>query len=55
MDDLSLEDTVRQLSDIEVALCLCLVAREHCLIETTSDGIHDLGREVALVLAAMDD
>lgn len=49
MDDFSLEDIVRQLSDLEVALFLCLVAREHCLIETTRDGIHDLAKELALV------
>ncbi|OQD74875.1 hypothetical protein PENDEC_c009G05782 [Penicillium decumbens] len=49
MDDLSFEDIVRQLSDLEVALFLCLVAREHCLIETTRDGIHDLAKELALV------
>lgn len=49
MEDLGLEDIVRQLSDLEVALFLCLVAREHCLIETTSDGIHDLAKELALV------
>ncbi|KAJ5315670.1 hypothetical protein N7476_005977 [Penicillium atrosanguineum] len=49
MDDPSLEDIVRQLSDLEVALFLCLVAREHCLIETTGDGIHDLAKELALV------
>jgi hypothetical protein len=49
MEGLSLEDIVRQLSDLEVALFLCLAAREHCLIETTSDGIHDLAKELALV------
>jgi len=49
MDDLSFGDIVRQLSDLEVALFLCLVAREHCLIETTRDGIHDLAKELALV------
>lgn len=49
MDDLSLEDIVRKLSDLEVALFLCLAAREHCLIETTGDGIHDLAKELALV------
>lgn len=49
MDDFSLEDIVRQLSDLEVALFLCLVAHEHCLIETTRDGIHDLAKELALV------
>lgn len=51
MDGLSLEDLVRQLSDLEVALFLCLAAREHCLIETTRDGIYDLAKELALVCA----
>jgi len=49
MDDTSLEDVARQLSDLEVALFLCLAAHEHCLIETTGDSIHDLGKELALV------
>ncbi|KAJ5894238.1 hypothetical protein N7495_005929 [Penicillium taxi] len=49
MDDSSLDDIARQLSDLEVALFLCLAAREHCLIETTSDGINDLGKELALI------
>jgi hypothetical protein len=50
MDDTRLEEFVRQLSDLEVALFLSLVAREHCLIETTSDLIDDLAKELALVL-----
>lgn len=49
MDDVSLEDIVRQLSDLEVALFLSLAAREHCLIETNSGSIHDLAKELALV------
>lgn len=49
MDDTSLEDVARQLSDLEVALFLCLAAQEHCLIETTGDSVHDLGKELALV------
>lgn len=50
MDDTRLEEFVRQLSDLEVALFLSLVAREHCLIETTGDLIDDLAKELALVL-----
>jgi hypothetical protein len=50
MDDTSLEDVARQLSDLEVALFLSLAAHEHCLIETTGNSVHDLGRELALVL-----
>ncbi|OGE57794.1 hypothetical protein PENARI_c001G09328 [Penicillium arizonense] len=49
MDDLGLDEIARQLSDLEVALLLCLVAREHCLIETTSLCIHDLAKELALI------
>ncbi|KAJ5160210.1 uncharacterized protein N7482_007214 [Penicillium canariense] len=49
MDYLSLEELVRQLSDLEVALLLSLVAYEHCLIETTGDCIDDLAQELALI------
>lgn len=49
MDDLSVDDIALQLSDLEIALLLCLVAREHCLIETTEDSIHDVAKELALV------
>lgn len=49
MEDARLEDFVRQLSDLEVALFVSLVAREHCLIETTGDLLDDLAKELALV------
>jgi hypothetical protein len=49
MAELTLADLARQLSDIEVALFLSLVAREQCLIETTGACIHDLAKELALV------
>ena len=49
MDDSNIADIARHLSDLEVALFLCLVAREHCLIETTSHCISDLAKELALV------
>ncbi|EPS32357.1 hypothetical protein PDE_07317 [Penicillium oxalicum 114-2] len=49
MDFLSLENLARQLSDLEVALFLCFVAREHCLIETSADLIDDLAQELALI------
>lgn len=54
MDERSLQDNVRQLSDLELALFLCLAAREHCLIETASASISDLGRELALVNPQME-
>jgi hypothetical protein len=49
MDETRLEDFVRGLSDLEVALFLSLVAREHCLIETMGDLLDDLAKELALV------
>lgn len=54
MDEQSLQDIVRQLSDLELALFLCLAAREHCLIETTGDAISDLAKELALVNLRID-
>jgi hypothetical protein len=53
MDESHLADIARQLSDLEVALFTCLVAREHCLIETTSHCINDLAKELALVCASI--
>lgn len=49
MDESSLDDIAGQLSDLEVAILLCLAAHEHCLIETTADCIQDLAKELALV------
>lgn len=49
MEESNLADTARQLSDLEVALFICLAAREHCLIETASHCINDLAKELALV------
>lgn len=49
MDNSTLIGIARQLSDLEVALFICLAAREHCLIETTSHCINDLSKELALV------
>ena len=49
MDDDSLEEVARQISDLEVALFLSLASREHCLIETTGQCLDDLAKELALV------
>ncbi|PLB44254.1 hypothetical protein P170DRAFT_367747 [Aspergillus steynii IBT 23096] len=40
-----------ELSDLEVALLLCLAVREHCRIDTTSENIHDVAKELALICA----
>lgn len=50
MENWDFSDLALELSDLEVALFLCLVAREHCLIETTDDCIHDVAKELALVI-----
>ncbi|KAJ5497113.1 hypothetical protein N7463_009100 [Penicillium fimorum] len=49
MDYTDLANLAQELSDLEVALLLCLVAREHCLIETTSRCINDLAKELVLI------
>jgi hypothetical protein len=38
-----------ELSDLELALLLCLGGQEHCLIETDHDSINDVAAELALV------
>lgn len=52
MDESSLDDIAGQLTDLEVAIFLCLVAHEQCLVETTAECIHDLAKELALVSKA---
>lgn len=49
MDVSAVADLAPDLSGLEVAILLSLSAREHCLIETTEDAIHDIARELALV------
>ncbi|EHA27920.1 hypothetical protein ASPNIDRAFT_184754 [Aspergillus niger ATCC 1015] len=38
-----------ELSDLEVALFLCLAAHQHCRIDTTDANIHDVAKELALI------
>lgn len=40
---------IQLLSDLELAIFLCLAAEEHCLIETKEDLLDDLCHELALV------
>lgn len=49
MDGFSIDELALQLSDLELAVLLCLAAHEHCLLETTKDSIHDVAKELALV------
>jgi hypothetical protein len=51
MEDVSdrIADKVQALSDIELALLLCLIAEQHCIIETEKQVIDDLNEEIRLV------
>lgn len=40
---------VHNLSDLELAILLSLISREHCLISTPEDAIDDLVEELQLV------
>jgi len=42
-------DKIHELSDLELATLLCLIAKEHCIISTDSDGLDDLEQELQLV------
>jgi hypothetical protein len=49
MDVSDFVDHIQDLSDLELATLLCLIAKEHCLFETADVLIDDLASELALV------
>lgn len=49
MADESLIDKVHGLSDLELAVLLCLISREHCIISTPPGAIDDLVQELQLI------
>ena len=49
MADESLIDKIHDLSDLELATLICLVAHEHCIIDTEPDFLDDLVLELELV------
>ncbi|AEO56202.1 hypothetical protein MYCTH_2077534 [Thermothelomyces thermophilus ATCC 42464] len=49
MADPQLLDKIHGLGDLELAVLLCLIAREHCLISTEFDSVDDLAEELRLV------
>jgi hypothetical protein len=49
MADETLLDKVHDLSDLELAALICLVAQEHCIIDTEPDALEDLVQELELV------
>lgn len=44
-----LVERVRNLSDLELATLLCLIAKQHCCIEVEDELVDDLAQELALV------
>ena len=50
MAPLSLIDRIHGLSDLELATLLCLIAKEHCIIETDAEALDDLEHELRLVI-----
>lgn len=46
MADETLIDKVHELSDLELAALLCLIAQEHCIIDTEPDAIDELVQEL---------
>lgn len=40
---------VQTLSDIELAILICLIADQHCIIETEKESIRDVREEMKLV------
>ncbi|KAL4795848.1 hypothetical protein BDV19DRAFT_157929 [Aspergillus venezuelensis] len=50
MDELQdISGLAHELSDLELALLICLAGQEHCLIEVTNGSINDVAAELALI------
>ena len=49
MADENLLEKVHKLSDLELAALICLVAQEHCIIDTEPDAIDELVQELEQV------
>lgn len=50
MADETLLDKVHDLSDLELAALICLVAQEHCIIDTEPYAIDELVQELEQVM-----
>ena len=49
MEISKLVERVQNLSDLELATLLCLIAKQHCCIEVEDELVDDLAHELALV------
>ena len=45
-------EKVQSLSDLELAVLICLVADQHCIIETEAESTRDVQEELKLVSCA---
>ena len=50
MDASGLVERVQELTDLELAMLLSLVAGQHCIITAEQDDLHTLEQELHLVL-----
>lgn len=46
-------DKVQDLSDLELAALLCLIADQHCIIATDDELVDDLEQELRIVSESM--
>lgn len=49
MADPTLIEKVHELSDLELAALICLVAQEHCIIDTEPNALDEIVEELELV------
>lgn len=53
MDPSGLVEKVQELTDLELAMLLSLVAGQHCIITAERDDLESLEQELHLVLSAI--
>ena len=49
MESLALVRKVQELSDVELAILICLIVNQHCILQTEGEVIDGLRDEVQLV------
>ena len=49
MNTSGLVEKIQELTDLELAVLLCLVTSQHCIIRTEEDGLGPLEQELRLV------
>ena len=49
MEEIGLIERIQELTDLELALFLSLVAGEHCIIQTEEEALDPLEEELELV------